>query len=182
MLEVVGPSRSRRLMFCLTNSELHCVAAYRFGRFSARVRRRYGLLALPIEVAYGLWHRWCTHLHHCDISRAAQIGPGLLLMHRHGITIGPVIAGRDLTVYQNVTVGLRIAQNDQGVPRFGDRVWLGPGATISGAITVGRGATISAGTVLSKDVAERTLVAGNPGRVIAADYDNSAMLNTPDQA
>lgn len=177
MLGPVGASPFRRLLFVLLNSELHCVASYRFGRFSARMRRRWGLLALPVEIIYGLWHRWCTHLHHCDIDRRAQIGPGLLLMHRHGITIGPIIAGRDLTVYQNVTVGLRVAHNDQGIPRFGSRIWLGPGATVTGAISVGGGTTISAGSVLSKDVPERSLVAGNPGRVIAADYDNSTMVN-----
>ena len=56
-------------------------------------------------------------------------------------------------------------------------MWIGPGATITGDVTIGDGATISAGSVVSRDVPARALVAGNPGRVIASDYDNSAMLN-----
>lgn len=63
------------------------------------------------------------------------------------------------------------------MPQIGDNVWIGPGAVITGAITVGDGATISAGTVLSKDVPAACLVAGNPGRVVARDYDNSGMIN-----
>ena len=56
-------------------------------------------------------------------------------------------------------------------------MWIGPGVTITGDITIGDGATISAGSVVSRDVPAGALVAGNPGRVIQADYDNSAMLN-----
>lgn len=174
-----GRSPWARFAFWFMNSEMHCVACYRFGQFAARLRRRTAF-ALPLIVLHRVWHRWCTHLHHCEISRDATIGPGFVIMHRTGVNIGPVVAGADFTVYQNVTVGMRIAKGDRGVPVFGDSVWLGPGATISGPITVGDRVTISAGTVLSRDVPDACLVAGNPGRVIARDYDNTAIVNTTD--
>lgn len=98
-------------------------------------------------------------------------------MHRTGIIIGPVTIGANCTVYQNVTVGMRVARNDQGAPQIGRNAWIGPGATVSGAITIGDGVAISAGSVLSRDVPSKCLVAGNPARVIAQDYDNSAMVN-----
>jgi len=56
-------------------------------------------------------------------------------------------------------------------------VWIGPGSTITGDITIGNDVTISAGTVLSKSVPDGCLVAGNPGRVIQRDYDNRPMMS-----
>lgn len=179
MLDGVGPGWRARLSFWLLSSEMHCVACYRFGRFARRARAHHPLGGGVLVLLHRVWNRWCTHVHHCDIHREARIAPGLVIMHRTGITVGPVEIGANATLYQNVTIGMRVAGNDQGVPRFGRNVWIGPGATISGSITVGDGVTVSAGTVLSRDVPARCLVAGNPGRVIAQDYDNSAIVNAP---
>ncbi|WP_200847182.1 serine O-acetyltransferase [Microbacterium sp. 18062] len=177
MLDGVPRSWRARLGFLLLSSELHCVACYRFGRFARRMAARHRLVALPLVVAHRFWNRRCTHVHHCDVHRHARIGPGLVIMHRTGVLVGPATIGRNATLHQNVTIGMRVARNDQGTPRIGDNVWIGPGATITGAITVGDDVTVSAGTVLSRDVPARSLVAGNPGRVIARDYDNSTIVN-----
>lgn len=168
------------LSFWLLNSELHCVACYRFGQAAREIRRRNKLVGSAMLAVYKIWNRWVTHFHHTIIHPGARIGPGFLLMHRHGVLIGPSEIGANVVVHQNVTIGQRVAGGDQTMPRIGDNVWIGPGAIISGAITVGDGATISAGAVLSKSVLPRTLVAGNPARVIANDYDNSRMLNIPE--
>ena len=172
-------SAAARLGLWLTNSELHCVACYRLGRLAEQLRRRSPLLAVPVLVVYRVLNRWVTHIDHAEISHHARIGPGLLVMHRHGLLIGPAVIGRNVVLHHNVTIGQRSAGSDTGVPRIGDNVWIGPGATLTGAITIGNGVTISAGCVLSKDVPDRCLVAGNPGRVIAQDYDNASMLNLP---
>lgn len=166
-----------RVPFLLGNSEFHCVAAYRFGQYAAELRvRKPGWGALAI-VLHRVINRWITHVDHAEINNRAQIGPGLLLMHRYGVIIGPVTIGKNCVIHQGVTIGQRVAGGDQGVPKIGDNVWIGPGAIITGAISVGDGATISAGTVLSKDVPPGCLVAGNPGRVVARDYDNRKMIN-----
>lgn len=168
---------SEKLPYLLANSEFHCVAAYRFGQYASSLRSRDRVRGTIAVVAHRLVNRWITHIDHAEISHHARIGAGLLLMHRHGVLIGPAIIGRNCVIHQNVTIGQRVAGGDQGVPQIGDNVWIGPGAVITGAITVGDGATISAGTVLSKDVPAACLVAGNPGRVVARDYDNSGMIN-----
>lgn len=169
-----------RATFWLTNSEMHCVACYRFGQFARRTRERHRFAGTVLVALHKLWNRWMTHIDHAEIHPGARIGPGLLIMHRHGILIGPAQIGANLVVHQNVTIGQRVAQGDQGLPRIGDNVWVGAGATICGAIDVGDGTTISAGSVLTKSVPARSLVAGNPGRVIAANYDNGPILNLPD--
>lgn len=177
----IGPGAGlrRRVSMMLINSELHCVAAHRFGGVAERARARRSVWALPLIVCHRAWNRWVTHIHHCEISRGAQIGPGLLLMHRHGVIIGPSVIGSNVVIHQNVTIGQRVARGSTAVPRVGDDVWIGPGAILTGDIEVGEGATISAGAVVSRDVPPYSLVAGNPGRVIANGYDNGTMSNFP---
>jgi len=52
---------------------------------------------------------------------------------------------------------------------IGDRVWIGAKAMILKGVTVGAGAVIAAGSVVTRDVPERALVAGNPATVIRED-------------
>lgn len=47
-----------------------------------------------------------------------------------------------------------------------DDVWIGFKATILKGVTIGRGAIVAAGSVITKDVPPLTLVAGNPARII----------------
>ena len=170
-----GPSQ--RLRLWMWNADFRVVASYRFDRASRQYHAEHPLKGLPGRVFAAVWHRRVMNIHHADIDPRAQIGPGLLLMHHTGVFIGPAVIGDNCVLHHNVTIGQRVASGNQGVPRLGNDVWIGPGATITGDVTIGDGATISAGSVVSRDVPARALVAGNPGRVIASDYDNSAMLN-----
>ncbi|TQL69979.1 serine O-acetyltransferase [Nocardioides albertanoniae] len=174
------PGTGPRLRLWIGSVELHCVAAYRFGRWAGGLRRRGPLprvAGLLLTAAHRIWNRRMTSRHHVEISPRAVIGPGLLVMHHHGVIVGPSQIGGNCVLHQNVTIGQRVAGGDQGVPRIGDNVWIGPGATIVGAIVIGSGSTISAGAVVTRDIPERSLVAGNPGRVITKGYDNGPMLN-----
>jgi maltose O-acetyltransferase len=49
---------------------------------------------------------------------------------------------------------------------IGDRVWIGNRATVLPGVTIGEGAVVGAGSVVTKDVPPRSLVVGNPARVI----------------
>jgi maltose O-acetyltransferase len=45
---------------------------------------------------------------------------------------------------------------------IGDRVWIGLRALVLGGVTIGEGAIVAAGAVVTKDVAPYTIVAGVP--------------------
>ena len=45
-------------------------------------------------------------------------------------------------------------------------MWIGGGAILLPGVTVGRGAVVGAGAVVTRDVPADTVVAGNPARVI----------------
>jgi carbonic anhydrase/acetyltransferase-like protein (isoleucine patch superfamily) len=48
----------------------------------------------------------------------------------------------------------------------GPGAWIGAGALILDGVTVGANAVVAAGAVVTRDVAERTVVAGNPARPV----------------
>ncbi len=47
-----------------------------------------------------------------------------------------------------------------------DNVWIGCGCTILKGVTIGEGAVVAAGSVVTKDVLPHTLVGGNPAKLI----------------
>ena len=57
--------------------------------------------------------------------------------------------------------------------RIGSDVFIGGRSIILKGVQVGSGAVIGAGSVVVKDVPEKTIVAGNPARVIGAIPDES---------
>ncbi len=48
------------------------------------------------------------------------------------------------------------------ITRVGDDVWIGYGSVIIQGVTIGEGAIVAAGSVVTKDVEPYTIVAGNP--------------------
>ena len=59
----------------------------------------------------------------------------------------------------------KLSENDQDVVFKGDN-WVGVGVIILKGVTVGEGAVISAGAVVTKDVPPYSIVAGVPAKVI----------------
>lgn len=55
--------------------------------------------------------------------------------------------------------------------RIGDHVWIGAGARIMKGVTIGDGAIVAAGAVVTKDVDARTLVGGVPAQAIRKNVD-----------
>nr|WP_269810123.1 sugar O-acetyltransferase [Kineosporia rhizophila] len=62
---------------------------------------------------------------------------------------------------------------------IGNEVWIGGGATILPGVTVGDGAVVAAAAVVTKDVPSRTIVAGNPARVLRPVTDADRTGFTP---
>ncbi|TIL82183.1 MAG: CatB-related O-acetyltransferase [Mesorhizobium sp.] len=63
----------------------------------------------------------------------------------------------------------------RGPIRVGNDVWIGTRATILSGVTIGDGAIIAAGSVVTKDVPPYTLVGGNPAKVIRQRFDQDTV-------
>ncbi len=81
--------------------------------------------------------------------------------------------GKNVVVSEGVT--MRDSDNHQIVGlhhemtqpiKIGNRVWIGVNATILKGVTIGDGAIIAAGAVVTKDVPANTLVGGVPAKII----------------
>lgn len=59
--------------------------------------------------------------------------------------------------------------------RVGNDVWIGMNCIIMSGVTIGDGAVIAAGTVVSKDVEPYTIVGGAPMKVIRKRFDNTTI-------
>lgn len=58
------------------------------------------------------------------------------------------------------------AQISKGPIRIGHDVWIGAGAQILSGVTIGDGAIVAAGAVVTREVAPYAIIAGNPARLI----------------
>jgi acetyltransferase-like isoleucine patch superfamily enzyme len=83
------------------------------------------------------------------------------------------VIGRNVNLSSEVLI--RTAQHDYQSPDFKtvfhpvkieDYVWLGPRCIILPGVTVGEGAVVAAGAVVTKDVEPYTLVGGVPAKKI----------------
>ena len=73
--------------------------------------------------------------------------------------------------------GVRIMDNSwhlsdsSGEVKIGNKVWIATNALILPGVTIGDGAIIAAGAVVTKDVPAKCLVAGVPARVIKENIE-----------
>lgn len=102
-----------------------------------------------------------------EIHPGAKIGPGLFIDHGTGIVIGETAElGRNVTLYQGVTLGGTGKEKGKRHPTIGNNVVVSSGAKILGSFKVGDHAKIGAGSVVLKEVPAYATVVGIPGRVV----------------
>lgn len=146
--------------------------AMSLGRFPSRrvrtalARRALGLRIDPDAVLY----QWRD----LREPRGIEIGPGTVIGHwatidgRRGVRIGA-------SVNLSSEVALWTLQHDPDDRAFGvrggpivieDHAWVSFRATVLPGVRIGRGAVVAAGSVVTKDVEEFTIVGGIPAKPI----------------
>lgn len=145
----------------LTWPGVHAVLAY---RLASRLHRA-GLPLLPFVVS-----SLARSVTGVEIHPGARIGPGFFIDHGAGVVIGETAEiGRDVTLYQGVTLGGTGFQAGKRHPTVEDNVTIGSGAKLLGPIRVGHGAKIGANSVVVEDVPPRSTVVGNPGHPVKVE-------------
>jgi serine O-acetyltransferase len=172
----VRPSLPKRIKSWVGQFQLQCIAVYRLGQLGLVLRERARLLGAPLLVTYAVLNYLVRLVHKVEIQVEARIGPALFIGHPHSIIVGPGTIGSNCNLAHHVTIGEGLGATGSGVPTLGDGVWIGTGCTLTGPITIGSGAVIAAGSVVSRDAPPRSLLVGNPARVVASDYDNRPLL------
>lgn len=145
----------------LSNRAFWAMLTYRFGRWSLSMAWRparwvsgkiYGFLYLVTEILTGV-----------HMPREVIIGRRFHIIHADGsLSIHPgTVIGDDVGVAHNVTIGTNMGF---GVPRIGNRVFIGVGVAILGDVCVGDDVRVAANSLVIADVPAGSLAMGVPAR------------------
>jgi serine O-acetyltransferase len=152
------PAAYSRLQILLFYPGLHAIWCHRVAHRLWQANWRlsaYGIAACA---------RWLTGI---EIHPAARIGLRLFIDHGMGVVIGETAEiGTDVTLYHGVTLGGVSLARGKRHPTLEDRVVIGAGAKVLGAITIGHDSRVGANAVVVHDVEPNKVVVGIPGRVV----------------
>lgn len=99
----------------------------------------------------------------CYIEAYGGIEIGNDVSIAHCVTIMSVNHG-----YKDLTIPIKDQPLDPRPVCVKDNVWIGSHVVVLGGVTVGEGAVIAAGAIVTKDVPPYSVVAGVPAKVINA--------------
>jgi serine O-acetyltransferase len=104
-----------------------------------------------------------------EFSLKTPIGPGLVIFHANGIVMGARSLGANVTLYQQTTLGSRMADFSTDLmlrPVVEDGVTITAGAKILGPVVLGSNCVVGANAVVVRDVPPNVTVGGVPARVL----------------
>ncbi|MDT8997859.1 serine O-acetyltransferase [Paucibacter sp. APW11] len=143
---------------------LHALMMHRWAHWCWR----HGLRWLGRFISH--WARFLTGI---EIHPGATIARRVFIDHGMGIVIGEMAEiGEGCTIYQGVTLGgTSLVKGAKRHPTLEAGVIVGANACVLGGFTVGAGARIGSGAVVTKPVPAGATAVGNPARVIEAQAD-----------
>jgi len=137
---------------------LHALWGHRVANFCWRHRLR-------------LLGRIVSHLNRfftgIEIHPGATIGRRFFIDHGAGVVIGETAEiGDDVLMYRGAVLGGTSLEKKKRHPTVGNRVVIGTGAIVLGAVTIGDDARIGSGSVVIRSVPAGRTVVGVPGHVV----------------
>jgi acetyltransferase-like isoleucine patch superfamily enzyme len=107
------------------------------------------------------------------VGEHAYLGPRTLLYGHAGITIGKdtliannvqLICGSHL--FADPRTPIRLQQGIEERIEIGEDVWLGASTIVLGGVTIGKGAVVAAGAVVTKDIPSYAIARGVPATIV----------------
>lgn len=97
------------------------------------------------------------------------VNSGTVLLCVEEIVVGDDVAfAHEVLVLDSDSHGVEGRPHVQAPVRIGDGTWVGARAMILPGVTIGARVLVAAGSVVTRDVPDDVLVAGNPARVVRA--------------
>jgi serine O-acetyltransferase len=163
------PASKSKLEILLIYPGIKAIALYRV----ANAFYRMGIPLLPRAISE--FGRWLTGI---EIHPGATIGKCFVIDHGMGVVIGQTTRiGDYVLLYQGVTLGGTTLSASKRHPTIGDRVVIGAGAKVLGAITIGQDSRIGANSVVVRDVPPNSTVVGIPGKIVQGGVQQGEELS-----
>jgi len=141
------------------------IALHRFGNWRMDIRNRW--LRLPFSLAYKMLYKFVEWMCGISLNYPVKVGRRVRIWHHSGMILGARSIGNDVHLRQNTTFGVARRGDHRSLkPIIEDRVDIGAGVVIAGAITIGHDSVIGANAVVLKDVPPWSLAVGVPAKVI----------------
>ena len=114
---------------------------------------------------------------HCDYGYNIEVGENFFANYNLVILdVGRVTIGKNAQIAPNVAIytaghpihpDSRNSGYEYGIPvTIGDNVWIGGNVCVMPGVTIGSNVVIGAGSVVTRDIPDNVIAAGNPCRVI----------------
>lgn len=147
-----------------TRPGFRALAFYRLGVWRMTIRNKF--LRAPFSLLYRSLYRRARNLYGIELPYSASVGSDVVIEHQGGIVIhGNCRIGHGSIIRQGVTLGNRYMDRPFDAPELGNRVNVGAGAKILGAVKIGDHAVIAANAVVLQDVPAAHLAAGIPAKI-----------------
>ncbi|MES1171704.1 MAG: serine acetyltransferase [Bacteroidota bacterium] len=148
----------------LTQPGFWAVAAHRFG--NARMDVKSKVLRAPLTLVYDAMFLGINWAWGIDLPYVVKLGRRVRIWHHGGMVFGARAIGDDVHIRHNTTFGIMERSADTKKPIIGNRVDIGAGAAILGAVTVGDDCVIGANSVVLRDLPAGSTVLGVPARPV----------------
>lgn len=120
---------------------------------------------------------WINPPFYCDYGFNIEVGSNFFANYNCTmLDVAKITIGKNCFMAPNVSIytaghpihpDSRNSMYEYGIPvTIGDNVWIGGNVVICPGVTVGNNCVIGAGSVVTKDIPDWTIAAGNPCRVI----------------
>lgn len=98
------------------------------------------------------------------------INYGVFILGQSGVAVGNnvTLSARCMLMDAGLDLKAKVRAHIGGEIIINDNAWIGAGAIILAGTKIGEGAVVGAGSVVTRDVAAYTIVAGNPAKEIGA--------------
>jgi serine O-acetyltransferase len=140
------------------------IAVHRFG--NARMGIRFAPLRAPLTLLYRIMFALVDRCLGIDLPYTARLGRRVRIWHHGGMVLGARAIGDDVHIRHNTTFGVLNRRELTGKPIIGNRVDIGVGACIMGAVTIGDDCVIGPNSVVLRDVPTGSVVMGIPARQV----------------
>lgn len=107
------------------------------------------------------------------VEKRVYIGPGSIIYGHGGVEIGKdSLLGDNVRLisldhgYKDISKLIRLQGGYQSKIKIGKDIWLGSSVIVLKGVSIGDGAIIGAGTVVTKDIPDYSIAAGVPAKII----------------